>query len=290
MGIDQGNMKYTTFQSVSYLSILSFGLLFQKSHAMTTTERPQRISSRRRLLWRSAALMGLTFHPEISSSLSPKEASEAYDSYADNYDALDGGKASSVLGIEEARSSTFCLAKGDVLEIGVGTGLNLGLYDPTRIKSLTLLDVSTGMLEQAQKRIASLPSLKEIPVKFVRADATSELVDKFGLDTFDTVVDSFSLCTMGNEGAKRCLNQVSQVVKSKANGGQVLLLENSRSSNPLLGMYQDATATSAAEIGGKGCVYNQNVESMIQSTPGMTIEKQDLYAVGLFRSFQCSIV
>ena len=259
---------------------------------MTTTERPQRIiSSRRRLLlWRSAALMGLTFHPEISNSLSPNEASEAYDSYADNYDALDGGKASSVLGIEEARSSTFSLAKGDVLEIGVGTGLNLGLYDPTRIKSLTLLDVSTGMLEQAQKRVASLPSLKEIPVKFVKADATSELVDIFGLDTFDTVVDSFSLCTMGNEGAKRCLNQVSQVVKSKANGGQVLLLENSRSSNPLLGMYQDATATSAAEMGGKGCVYNQNVESMIQSTPGMKIEKQDLYAVGLFRSFQCSIV
>lgn len=285
-------MKYTTYQSASYLSILYFGLLFQNSHAMTMTERPQRIlSSRRRLLlWRSAALMGLTFHPEISNSLSPNEASEAYDSYADNYDALDGGKASSVLGIEEARSSTFSLAKGDVLEIGVGTGLNLGLYDPIRIKSLTLLDVSTGMLEQAQKRIASLPSLKEIPVKFVRADATSELVDKFGLDTFDTVVDSFSLCTMGNEGAKRCLNQVSQVVKSKANGGQVLLLENSRSSNPLLGMYQDATATSAAEMGGKGCVYNQNVESMIQSIPGMKIEKQDLYAVGLFRSFQCSIV
>ena len=120
---------------------------------------------------------------------------------------------------------------------------------------------SVEQVEQAQKRIASLPSLKEIPVKFVRADATSELVDKFGLDTFDTVVDSFSLCTMGNEGAKRCLNQVSQVVKSKVNGGQVLLLENSRSSNPLLGMYQDATATSAAEMGGKGCIYNQNVES-----------------------------
>jgi methyltransferase OMS1 len=72
--------------------------------------------------------------------------------------------------------------------------------------------------------------------------------------------------------------------------GQLLLLENSRSSNPLLGMYQDTTADAAAGMGGKGCVYNQNVEAMIQSTKGMKIEQQELYAAGLFRSFQCSVV
>ena len=72
--------------------------------------------------------------------------------------------------------------------------------------------------------------------------------------------------------------------------GQILLLENSRSSNPLLGIYQDATATSAAGLGGKGCVYNQNVEDMIQSTGGMKIDQENLYAAGLFRSFQCSVL
>ena len=71
--------------------------------------------------------------------------------------------------------------------------------------------------------------------------------------------------------------------------GLVLLLENSRSSNPLLGLYQDATADAAASTGGKGCIYNQEVGAMIRATPGMTIEKEELYAAGLFRSYRCVV-
>ena len=71
--------------------------------------------------------------------------------------------------------------------------------------------------------------------------------------------------------------------------GRILLLENSRSSNPLLGMYQDATADAAASIGGKGCVYNQDVASIIHSIEGMNIEKEEMYAAGLFRAYRCYI-
>ena len=71
--------------------------------------------------------------------------------------------------------------------------------------------------------------------------------------------------------------------------GHVLLLENSRSSNPLLGLYQDATAEAAASAGGKGCVYNQDVRALILATNGMTIEQEDGYAAGLFRAFRCMV-
>ena len=94
---------------------------------------------------------------------------------------------------------------------------------------------------------------------------------------------------MGNEGAKNCLNQLSKVVKPKSDGGQILLLENSRSSNPLLGLYQDATAETASSMGGKGCVYNQDVTSMIQNTPNLRIEKEELYSAGLFRAYTCYV-
>ena len=69
------------------------------------------------------------------------------------------------------------------------------------------------------------------------------------------------------------------------------MLENSRSSNPFLGRYQDATSSAAADMGGKGCVYNQDVESMIkQSTKGkMVVESQEQYAAGLFRAFRCTV-
>jgi hypothetical protein len=70
--------------------------------------------------------------------------------------------------------------------------------------------------------------------------------------------------------------------------GQILLLENSKSSQPLLAWYQDVTAESAATMGGKGCVYNQNVRALIESVPGLVIESEESYATGLFRAFACT--
>jgi len=223
----------------------------------------------------------------IVHALSPAEASKQYDTYAESYDKLDGGEASNVLGIEEARTSLLGRARGNVLEIGVGTGLNLDKYQQSQLTSLTLVDISDGMLQQARRRVESLPNLKGVPIKMVRADATTELVDMFGVESFDTVVDSFSLCVMGNTGAVKCLHQMGQIVKKRQDNGQLLLLENSRSSNPVLGLYQDATADAAAAAGGKGCVYNQDVSKMIRSTGTLEIRQEIPYAAGLFRSFIC---
>merc|ERR1719445_1819239 len=123
-------------------------------------------------------------------------------------------------------------------------------------------------------------------VEFKQADATTELVDLFGKNSFDTVVDSFSLCVMGNEGAKKCLQQMKNVVKSKLDGGRILLIENSRANNPFLSWYQDATAEQAASLGGKGCLYNQDVVSLINES-GLKIEKEVSFSAGIFRSFVC---
>jgi len=222
-------------------------------------------------------------------ALTPQEAATAYDSYAATYDELDGGKAADLLGLDQARTTLFSQARGSVLEIGVGTGLNLEKYDPSKLESLTLVDVSQGMLNEAKKRFQSIPGLQKIPIKIVQADATSELVQLFGTNSFDTVVDSFSFCVMGTQGAKNCLEQMQKVVKTKANNGQILLLENTRSSNPLLGLYQDATAEAAASMGGKGCVYNQDVAKFILATNGIEIEQETSFANGFFRSYLCRV-
>lgn len=227
--------------------------------------------------------------PNVGYALTPEEASTAYDSYAASYDELDGGKAADVLGLDQARLALFREARGSVLEIGVGTGLNLAKYDTSKLESLTLVDVSQGMLGEAKKRLETIPGLQNIPVRFIKADATSELVQRFGEQSFDTVVDSFSFCVMGTQGAKSCLQQMKQVVKSKQRNGQILLLENTRSSNPLLGLYQDATAETAASAGGKGCVYNQDVTKMIQVTTGIQIMKETEFASGIFRSYLCQV-
>lgn len=220
-----------------------------------------------------------------ATAITPEQASKSYDTYAETYDNLDGGNVASSLGIDEARTNLLGMAKGDVLEIGVGTGLNLDAYNFDVISSLTLVDISEGMLSQAKLRKEQImDGVDGIPVKFVQADATSELISLFGENKFDTVIDTFSLCVMGNEGAKRCLEEMTGVVKKS---GKILLIENTRASNPILGAYQDLTASTAADMGGKGCLYNQNVGEMIQQTNGLQLEKEVAFAAGLFRSFTC---
>ena len=254
----------------------------------------------------------------VANALTPTEAEDAYDKYAPTYNQLDGDdQVTSLLGIDEARTELFRQASGRVLEIGCGTGLNLPRYDYSKISSLTLMDISQGMINEAQKRLEEDPTLRNlissnnVQIEFIQGDATSQLVEKFStslddgdrIDStsssfsssssqpllFDTVVDSFSLCVMGNDGAKRCLQQMSTVVKPTT--GRILLLENSRSSNNVLGWYQDITASNAATMGGKGCVYNQDVRSMIENVrdpyPKLQIIKEQQYAAGLFRSFEC---
>lgn len=141
------------------------------------------------------------------------------------------------------------------------------------------------MLQETATLVNSLVNLKDIKVKIIQADATTDLISIFGEESFDTVVDSFSFCVMGNEGANKCLDQMSKV--TKRDGGLVLLLENSRSSNDALGLYQDWTAQSAAMVGGKGCLYNQNVKKIIQQSHHLTIIEESEYAAGLFRFFKC---
>ena len=79
--------------------------------------------------------------------------SRAYDGYAASYDDLDGGAfAADTLGLDATRRALLAKARGDVLELGVGTGLNLPGYDATRVASLTAVDISQGMLEKAEAR------------------------------------------------------------------------------------------------------------------------------------------
>ena len=63
------------------------------------------------------------------------------------------------------------------------------------------------------------------------------------------------------------------------------MIENTRSSNSLLGRYQDLTADMAANLGGKGCVSNQDVTAMIEKTNRLDILSEEEFASGVFRSF-----
>ena len=221
-------------------------------------------------------------------ALTAQQAAVDYDTYAAKYDVLDGGAAANALGLEAARHALVAAATGHVLEIGAGTGLNLPHYNWQNIKSLTLVDISPGMLAECQAKVQALQQQESNlpPIQFITADATSpELVTRLGANRFDVALDTFSLCVMGQQGAVDCIQQLTALVRPGT--GTLRLLENTRADeNGLLGWYQDVTANAAAAMGGKGCVYNQNVRQMLEQQPSqLRLVQETSYASGLFRAF-----
>lgn len=182
---------------------------------------------------------------DAKAYLTPDEASRRYDAYAATYNKLDGGPLADMLGIDRARSLLLSNARGRTLEIGAGTGLNLDRYTFRHVRnkeysrtvsgkedvnsgvtSLILVDISKNMLQEAHQRAESLGIVNQqlrTPLHFIQGDVTSsELLNQFGANSFDTAVDTFTLCVLGYEGAKKCLQQLKRLVKSREKGGASL--------------------------------------------------------------------
>src|SRR3712207_4151542 len=85
---------------------------------------------------------------------------QIYNRVAGTYDATAGMKF-----VDGLRAEVFRQARGDVLELGVGTGATFPHY-PREITSLTALDISEGMLERAEAQARLL----ECPVRFMVTD------------------------------------------------------------------------------------------------------------------------
>ncbi|KAG5185215.1 S-adenosyl-L-methionine-dependent methyltransferase [Tribonema minus] len=203
-------------------------------------------------------------------------AKQSYDTFASSYDGLDGSIMAQGLGIDQLRQIMTSTARGRVLEVAVGTGLNLPYYRRDRVSQIDAVDLSPSMLAQAEQRgveagLQDIAAYHEMDVEQL----------KFRDGTFDTVVDTFGLCVFGDPVA--ALREMGRVC---ATNGRVLLLENSKSEVPLLGAYQDLTAGALSRIS-KGCVWNQDVEALARSA-GLTVVHSYKCAAGLFRAVECT--
>lgn len=106
-------------------------------------------------------------------------------------------------------------AQGDVLEIAVGTGLNLPFYPPE--VRLTAVEFSPKMLEVAARRARELG--REVDLRLGDAQAL-----EFPDETFDTVVCTLSLCSIPDD--RKAAAEATRVLRP---GGTLLLLEHVRS-------------------------------------------------------------
>eukprot|EP00892_Ulva_mutabilis_P011715 jgi/Ulvmu1/8916/UM005_0007.1 len=202
--------------------------------------------------------------------------SAEYDRYAATYDALDDGSPAALLGLPDLRRRLLSRASGRVLETAAGTGINLNFYEMSTLEHITMIDLSEGMLSRAETKAASLQL--DHRIGFIPGDVQDL---PFPTSTFDTVTDTFSFCVFSDPQA--AMDEMARVLKP---GGQLLLLEHSRSPNAALGWYQDVTENPVKRMG-KGCSWNQRMERMVKDS-GLLLQDVQYDLLGTVVSISAS--
>jgi ubiquinone/menaquinone biosynthesis C-methylase UbiE len=128
-------------------------------------------------------------------------------------------------GLAARRHALVAQARGRVLEIGAGTGLNAPHYPPGL--ELVLTEPDEAMAARLRSRVAALGR----PATVVIAGAETL---PFPDDSFDTVVSTLVLCTVPDQAA--ALAEIQRVLTP---GGRLLFLEHVRSDSPRWARWQD---------------------------------------------------
>jgi len=160
-----------------------------------------------------------------------------------------GFEATEEAGLREMRRELLAQARGRVLELGAGTGLNLELY-PEAVEALTLTEPDPHMIKQLREKLASSEREAEL------VEAPAERLP-FPDDSFDTAVVTLVLCTVPDPAAS--LAEIKRVLKP---GGRLLFLEHVRSRHPDLAKWQDRLEKPWRFLG-DGCHCNRDTVAAI---------------------------
>ncbi len=169
--------------------------------------------------------------------------------------------------ILEERQRWVPRAHGRVLELGVGTGLNLAFYDPTRVEQVVAIDPSAALLARAQARATAAP----VPVELRAANAEAL---PFAAASFDSVLVTYSLCSIDQLGA--ALGETRRVVRP---GGDVIFVEHGRAPDPGPRRWQRWLTPAWRRIGG-GCRLDRDIAAAFLDAGFALPELETAYGAG----------
>ena len=158
----------------------------------------------------------------------------------------------------EYRSRLLSTAEGCVLEIGVGSGLNLPFYGKA-VRHVIGLEPSPKLLSMARRK----GNATRQSIEFLEASAEAIPLEN---ESIDTVVTTWTLCSIPDViGA---LNEMRRVLRPE---GRFLFVEHGLSPDPSVRRWQDRLTPLWKRIGG-GCHLNRPIAQLIEGT-GFRLER-----------------
>lgn len=144
------------------------------------------------------------------------------------------------------------LARGRVLEIGIGSGLNLPFYDTARVSKVWGLDPAPEMTRMAERSARGVP----FEVEFIGLPG-----DEIPLEdhSVDTVLVTYTLCTIPD--VVPALRQMRRVLRP---GGELVFCEHGTAPDASVRRWQDRLNPLWRRLGG-GCNLNRPIPVLIEA-------------------------
>lgn len=149
------------------------------------------------------------------------------------------------------REKVIPLASGLVLEVGIGSGMNLPFYDNSRVEHLSAIDPMEKLWDRRKTDIFSLG----FEVVYIKGSAEQLPFDD---ETFNTVVSTSTLCSIKN--IQKALIEMFRVLKPD---GRLLFAEHGLAPDHSLARRQNLLNPVWKRIGG-GCNLNRDIPALLR--------------------------
>ena len=166
--------------------------------------------------------------------------------------------------VDLQRAKVVPLAQGQVLELGIGTGLNVKHYDAKRVSKVIGVDPSEESWQLAQPAVQQ----SDVPVEYLQSSA-EEI--PLATDSVDTAVITYTLCTIPDPS--RALAEVVRVLRP---GGRVLVAEHALAPDASVAKWQNRVNGFWGKMAG-GCHINRDICRLIEATPLQIQDWQAMY-------------
>jgi len=172
--------------------------------------------------------------------------------------------------IQSQRERVIPQAAGRVLEIGIGSGLNLPHYRPDHVAEIVGVDPDGSMLRLGQKRREACP----IPLNLIHQSAETLPLDSASIDT---LVLTYTLCSIPNP--LPALVEARRVLKAD---GRVLMCEHGAAASKSTARWQNRVDRTWSRLA-LGCHLNRNPADLLRQS-GFEFETLEQFVLKPFPS------